>query len=468
MSHAKPIKSVLLADDDDMLRRVVSHHLEEAGYQVTAVAQGSDALKVLENSPADLLITDIQMPGMDGYELITRVRQMLQDVPIVAITAFGSIESAVQAMKLGAEDYITKPFSKEQLLHMVGKALERGTLLAENRYLRNFVGEYFSLDNMIGTSRSMRDVYEIVRKIAQTPVTVLITGESGTGKELLAKAIHQNSTRAQRQFVAINCAAIPEGLVESEFFGHKKGSFTSASSDSRGKLELADGGTLFLDEIGDLPLPMQTKLLRVLQDGAFFRVGDSVERHVDVRFIAATNRNLENMIENRTFREELYFRLNVVPIRIPALRDRREDIPLLADHFLREAATRYSRPQIRLGKEVLIRFQNYDWPGNVRQLQNVVERMVVLANGDSLTPNDLPEEIRNQSRTASKLMFELPAGGLDLENVERDLITHALERHHWNQTATSKYLNITRSVLMTRMQKYGLRQPSDAATNTPA
>jgi two-component system NtrC family response regulator len=305
----------------------------------------------------------------------------------------------------------------------------------------------------------MRDVYEIVQKVAKTPVTVLLTGESGTGKELLAKAIHQNSLRANRSFVAMNCAAIPEGLVEAEFFGHKKGAFTGAHADARGKLEMADGGTLFLDEIGELPLAMQTKLLRVFQDGEFFRVGDSVLRHADVRFIAATNRDLVKMTQDKSFREDLYFRLNVVPIKLPPLRDRREDLPLLADHFLKKAALRYGRPQIRFTREVLNYFQSFSWPGNIRELQNSVERMVVLARGDELTAEDLPEEIRKHRRGPTNWTIDLPETGVDLESLERDVVRQALERHNWNQTAASKYLNITRSMLITRMQKYSLAPP---------
>jgi two-component system NtrC family response regulator len=458
------VKTILFVDDDEVLRQVVTHHLEEAGYRVLAESRGSDGLKTFDATPPDLVITDIQMAEMDGFELIARIRAAGPDIPIITVTAFASVDSAVQAMKLGADDYLTKPFKKEVLLHSISKALQCSELLQENRALRRFVGEYFTLENIIGTSKPMRDVYEIVQKVARTPVTVLITGESGTGKELMAKAIHQNSSRSGRSFVPINCAAIPEGLVESEFFGHKKGSFTGAHADAKGKLEMADGGTLFLDEVGDLPLPMQTKLLRVFQDGEFFRVGDSTPRHADVRFIAATNRDLVGMTKDKSFREELYFRLNVVPIRLPSLRERRDDIPLLADHFLKEASLRYGRPQIRFTKDSLNFFQNFSWPGNIRQLQNTVERMVVLANGNELGLQDVPDEIRKfqKNGSAANLAIDLPEGGLDLENLERDVIHQALERHDWNQTATSKYLNITRSMLITRMQRYELSQPANA------
>ena len=354
-------KTILLIDDDDVLRGIVAHHLEEAGYRVHAEPRGALGLQFFDTATVDLVIADLQMPEMDGYELIARIRAISLETPIIVITAHGSIDSAVQAMKLGAEDYITKPFNKEELLHSVGKALERRALLAENRHLRRFIDEYFALENVIGTSERMRGVYDIVEKAAPTSVTVLLTGESGTGKELLAKAIHQNSPRSNHPFVAINCAAIPEGLLESEFFGHKKGAFTGANADAKGKIEAADGGTVFLDEIGDLPLAMQAKLLRVLQDGEFCRIGETTPRHADVRFIAATNRDLSTMTEDKTFREDLYFRLNVVPIKVPPLRDRRDDIPLLADHFLKDAAKRYGKAgdpvwqrRVRLLRKVLL------------------------------------------------------------------------------------------------------------------
>ena len=342
------------------------------------------------------------------------------------------------------------------MLHSVGKALERRDLLTENRYLRRFIGEYFALENVIGTSKCMRIVYDIVEKVAPTAVTVLLGGESGTGKELLAKAIHQNSPRSTHPFVAINCAAIPEGLLESEFFGHKKGAFTGANADSKGKIEAANGGTVFLDEIGDLPLAMQAKLLRVLQDGEFCRLGETALRHADVRVITATNRDLSKMTEDKTFREDLYFRLNIVPIKLPPLRERREDIPLLADYFLKEAARRYGRPEVRFSKDVFKHFESYPWPGNIREFKNVIERMVVLSNGALLTEEDVPEEIRQRKNTIGNLPIELPESGVDLEGIEKEIIRQALQRNGWNQTAASKYLNVTRSMLISRMQKYDL------------
>ena len=449
-------KTILLIDDDDILRGIVAHHLEETGYRVHAEPSAALGLQFFDSAAVDLVISDLQMPEMDGLELIARIRAVSLDTPIIMITAHGSIESAVQALKLGAEDYLTKPFNKEELLHSAGKALERRDLLTENRYLRRFIGEYFALDNVIGTSKRMRGIYDVVAKVAPTPVTVLLGGESGTGKELLAKAIHQHSPRSARPFVTINCAAIPEGLLESEFFGHKKGSFTGANADAKGKLEAADGGTVFLDEIGELPLAMQAKLLRVLQDGEFCRIGETTPRHADLRVIAATNRDLSKMTEDKTFREDLYFRLNVVPIKVPALRDRRDDMPLLADFFLKDAAKRYGRPEIRFDKDVFSYFKKYSWPGNIRELKNTIERMVVLSNSDLLGSEDIPEEIRRAKTAIGNILMELPESGIDLDGIEREIVLRSLERNGWNQTAASKYLNITRSMLISRMQKYSL------------
>jgi DNA-binding NtrC family response regulator len=460
-------KAILLIDDDDVLRGILAHHLQEAGYRVHAEPRGALGLKHFDTSVVDIVIADLQMPEMDGLELIARIRAVSLETPIIVITAHGSIDSAVQAMKLGAEDYLTKPFNKEELLHSVSRSLERRDLLTENRYLRRFIGEYFTLENIIGTSKPMRDIYHIVEKVARTSVTVLLSGESGTGKELLAKAIHQNSPRSNRPFVAINCAAIPEGLLESEFFGHKKGAFTGAHADAKGKIEAAEGGTVFLDEIGDLPLVMQAKLLRVLQDGEFCRIGETSVRYADVRIIAATNRELSKMTEDKKFREDLYFRLNIVPIKVPPLRDRREDIPLLADHFLKDAAKRYGRLEIRFSKDVFKCFENYSWPGNIREFKNTIERMVVLSNDDVLTAEDIPDEIRQTKKAISGILIDLPESGVDLEGIEREIVQQALERNGWNQTAASKYLNLTRSMLISRMQKYGLA-PTNETTGTEA
>jgi DNA-binding NtrC family response regulator len=391
--------------------------------------------------------------------MLRRVRVMNPDTVVLVITAYGSIETAVEAMKLGAHDYITKPFNREELLLTVAKGLEYTALVRENRSLKRFIESRFSLDNVIGTSAAMRRVYALVEKVARADLAVLITGESGTGKELIAKAIHQHSARRDGPFVAINCGAIPEGLLESEMFGHRKGAFTGAYANTRGKIEAADKGTILLDEVGELPVALQVKLLRVIEGGEFTRVGETETRRADVRFLAATNRNLSKMVEDGRFREDLYFRLKVVPIHLPPLRERREDIPLLADHFLREASQRFNRSALRFEKDVFRYFQAYAWPGNVRELKHIVERLAVVSEDDDVSFKDLPENLTATTGNAANVLIQLPDEGIDLEEVEREILRQALEKHGGNQTRAAQYLNITRSALIYRMQKYGLQQP---------
>lgn len=455
-------KTILLVDDDASLRRVLAHHLTEAGYQVLTAANGKEGLEVFTSQQVEMVITDIQMPELSGLELMRRISVMSPDVVVLMITAYGSIETAVEAMKLGAYDYITKPFNREELLLTVSKGLQYTALVRENRSLKQFIESRFSLDNMIGSSSAMRRVYALVEKVARTDLAVLITGESGTGKELIAKAIHQNSVRRDGPFVVINCGAIPEGLIESELFGHRKGSFTGAYTDARGKLEAADKGTVLLDEIGDLPLALQVKLLRVLEDGEFTRVGETTTRRIDVRFLAATNRDLSKMVADGRFREDLFFRLKVVPVHLPPLRERREDIPLLADYFLKELAQRYQRPELNFEKDVFRHFQTYSWPGNVRELKHTVERLAVIAEGDTVSISDLPENLTAMTGHAANVLIQLPDDGIDLEEVEREILRQALDKHDWNQTRAAQYLNITRSALIYRMQKYGLQSAEPA------
>ena len=455
-------KTILLVDDDASLRRVLAHHLTEAGYRVLTAVDGKAGLDLFTEEQVEMVITDIRMPEMSGLDLLRRIRVMNPETVVLVITAHGSIETAVEAMKLGAHDYITKPFNREELLLTVAKSLEYTALVRENRSLKQFIESRFSLDNMIGTSPAMRRVYALVEKVARADLAVLITGESGTGKELIAKAIHMGSARRDGPFVIINCGAIPEGLLESELFGHRKGAFTGAYANARGKIEAADKGSVLLDEIGELPLALQVKMLRVIESGEFTRVGETETRRADVRFLAATNRNLSKMVEDRSFREDLYFRLKVVPIHLPPLRERREDIPLLADHFLKEAAQRYGRPGLHFDKDVFRYFQSYAWPGNVRELKHTIERLAVIAENDALSINDLPENLTTVTGNAANVLINLPDGGIDLEEVEREILRQALDKHGWNQTRTAQYLNITRSALIYRMQKYGLQTAETA------
>ncbi len=461
-------KTVLLIDDDESLRRVVEYNLKEDGYCVLTAADGPRGLREFQAAQVDLVLTDVRMPEMDGLELLTRLKTMQPDLPVIMLTAHGTVDSAVEAMKLGAYDYLTKPFGRDQLKGTVRKALEVGALATENRRLREVVAERFSFASMIAGSRAMRAVTDMAARLAQTDTTVLLEGESGTGKELLAKAIHFHSARARGPFVTINCGAIPEHLLESELFGHRRGSFTGAVADKRGKFEVADRGTIFLDEVGELPAHLQVKILRVLQEREIDKVGDPRAIKVDVRVIAATNRDLQKMIADATFRDDLYYRLAVVSILVPPLRERADDIPFLVDHLLAKHSERLGRPRPSVEKGVYSAFNLYSWPGNIRELENVIERALVLDRDGVLGLDDLPDRLRAQEHRIGKLRFELPDEGLSLEEVERELLLAALERHNWNQTRAAAYLNISRSTLLYRVEKFGLQRPGAAAERDAA
>ncbi len=445
---------ILIADDDDSLRRVLEFQLQEAGYTVLTAENGALALEIFSSDAVDCLITDWRMPRMSGAELLQRVGAINSETPIIVITAFGDVETAVDAMRGGAFDFITKPYNRQAILLTIEKALKYGAALAENRRLRRIVHEDFRLESVVGTSEKMRQVFQIVERVAKTDVTVLIEGESGTGKELIAKGIHFSGARRDKPFVAINCAAIPENLIEAELFGYKKGAFTGAASESKGKFEEANGGTLFLDEISQMPLGLQTRLLRVLQEQEITRLGENAPRKIDVRIIAASNENLNELIKQNEFREDLYYRLAVVPIKLPALRERREDIPLLVEHFLQKSAARHGIKPLKIEREVFRKFHDYAWMGNVRELENVVERMVVLSDGASLSLTDVPENIKNLESSSGNLWFSLPNEPINLESVESEIIREALNRFGGNQSETARFLGITRSALIYRMQKY--------------
>ncbi len=457
--------AILIADDDSSLRRVLEFQLREKGFDVLTAADGLAALELFTGHEVACLITDMRMPGLSGLELLRRVQAVNNAAPVIVITAFGDIETAVEAMRAGAFDYITKPFNREQILLTLEKALAYSATVSENRSLRRLVHERFRLENVVGASAQMRAVLDAVERVAASDVTALITGESGTGKELIAQGIHFNSSRRDKPFVAIYCAAIREALIESELFGFKRGAFTGAFADTKGKFEEASGGTLFLDELSQLPLALQPKLLRVLQESEITRLGESHARKVDARIVAATNRDLPTMIEDGSFREDLYFRLAVVTIKLPPLRERREDIPLLIDYFLKRAAERHHRPNLRIDREVFAALGAYSFPGNVRELKNAIESMVVLARQEVLTADDLPEQIRHHTKHAANVLLNLPPEGLSIEEVEREIIRQALEMHGGNQTRTARYLDITRSALIYRMQKYELTSASDAAAD---
>ena len=452
----KSAATILLVDDDDSLRRVLEFQLSEAGHSVVSESDGRDALRLYSAEDFECVITDWRMPKMTGSQLVQQATAINSEIPIIVMTAFGDVDTAVEAMRGGAFDFITKPFKRQEILLTVEKALKFGHALAENRRLKRQIHEDFRIENVIGTSEKMQQVFDLVERVSRTDVTVLIEGESGTGKELIAKGIHASGMRKAQPFVAINCAAIPETLIEAELFGYKKGAFTGAVGESKGKFEEADGGTIFLDEISEMPLHAQTRLLRVLQEREVTRLGENILRKVDVRIIAATNENLPELVKQNAFREDLYYRLAVVPITVPPLRERREDIPILIEYFLARSAAKHGIKPPKIERDVFRLLFEHPWMGNVRELENLVERMVVLADGESAGLDDIPDNIKKRSPHNAELWFALPAEPISLENVEREIIREALRRHDANQSHAARYLGVTRSALIYRMQKYGL------------
>ena len=456
--------SILIVDDDPSQRRLVEFWLQEDGYRTVTAEDGVAGLRAFEQHAPALVITDVRMPGMSGLDLLVRIKGDNPDVPFILITAFATVDDAVEAMKLGAVDYLLKPLKPDEVKLSVGRALQQKELVDENRRLRDFAGESFRFESILTQSRRMRSILEIAAQVARRDSTVLLTGESGTGKELLAKAIHQNSLRADKPFVTVNCGALPENLAESELFGHRKGSFTGAIADRTGKFEAANEGTIFLDEVGELSLPLQVKLLRVIQEREIDKIGNTHSIKVNVRILAATNRNLKTLVEDGQFREDLYYRLSVVTIDVPPLRERREDVPLLAQHFAKQFSDRYAIPGLFLTDEALEKLAQYNWPGNVRELQNVIERVSVLARTDKIGAEELPPEIRVASSRIANISLKLPEEGIDLEQVEKEILLQALERHSWNQSQAARYLNISRKTLIYRMEKFALLPPTSESS----
>ena len=447
---------ILVVDDDDNLRWVLKTQLEDMGYAVSTAENGEDAFVAIEKDPPALVLTDLKMPGLSGMELVDRIRSEYPEVPSVIITAFGTIQSAVQAMRAGAYDYLTKPIDFEELALVVHRVLEHFRLVAEVRDLRASLDRKYGFENIIGHSEALLSLLDTAARAAQSESTILIHAETGTGKELLARAIHFNSRRREKPFITINCGAIPRELLESELFGHVKGSFTGAVAHKAGKVEMAERGTLFLDEIGEMPGELQVKLLRLTQQGELEKVGATSPVKVNVRIVAATHRNLRAMIEDGTFREDLYYRLAVIPLELPPLRDRAEDIPELVEHFFLQTREKQERPGLVLPPALLPRFQDYRWPGNIRELENVIERIVVLTPGDEITLRDLPDFLRRERPMIDTLQLELPPGGISLEGVEKELLGRALDKFNGNQTHAAKYLDISRKALRYRMEKFGL------------
>ncbi|WP_300160286.1 sigma-54 dependent transcriptional regulator [Solidesulfovibrio sp.] len=450
---------ILILDDEKNYLLILEAMLGDAGYAVTALDDPETGLAFLDESEVDVVITDMKMPKVTGQQVLEHVKRNFPYIPVIIMTAFGSIEGAVEAMRIGAFDYIAKPFANDELLLTMEKASRFAAAQRENMLLRQSLEDRFSSENIIGRGKAMQRVLEMVGKAAPTKSTVLITGESGTGKELVAKAIHYASPRKDAPFISVNCMALASGVLESELFGHEKGSFTGAVARKRGRFEMAHGGTIFLDEIGELSPELQVKLLRVLQERKFERVGGSDPVEVDIRILAATNRNLAEAVAGGTFREDLYYRLNVVHIQTPPLRERREDIPILAAHFLERYAKENDKTFKGFSPEAMEYLTAYEWPGNVRQLQNVVERCVVLAGSDVVGVEDLPSEIRDEESQYKSAVDLLPLTinlGETLEKIETALIRRALARSSLVQVKAAEMLGISKSLLQYKLKKYKL------------
>lgn len=454
------MRKILIVDDEvsvrDSLRMIF-----KKDYQVIMAGSAEEAIITVKSEEPDLIFLDIIMPEKDGMQALKEIRGMHPQIPVIMLTATKTLKTAVEAMKLGAYDYITKPFDVEELKLIAQKALESRDLRRENRRLQGEVEERYHFDNIIGKSKEMRDIYATIRQIAEKNSTVLIHGESGTGKELVARAIHYNSHRKNKPFVAVNCAAIPETLIESELFGHEKGAFTDAQTRRIGHFELADQGTLFLDEISELILPTQAKILRALQERDFVRVGGGKTISVDVRLISATNKNLEELMARGAFRSDLFYRINVVPVTIPPLRKRKEDILLLAKHFLDKHAGVGKKKISPEAMDILIA---YDWPGNVRELENIIERIVVLTTSDTITPDDVPSSLKTESRV-ELIKLGVLDGRISFEDAEkefeRDIIIEALKKSNFVQTRAADLLGISRRILKYKMDKYSIAEPPE-------
>ncbi len=452
------METILIVDDEKNYLVVLEALLGSEGYEIVTTDNARGAVRSVRESDLDLVITDMKMPGMSGMELLEECKKIRPELPVIMMTAYGTIEMAVEAMKKKAYDYITKPFNNEELKLIIKKALENYRLTKENRLLSEALSDRYKYGNIVGKSKPMLKIYDLIGKVAQSRASVFITGPSGTGKELIAKAIHYNSPRKDRPFISINCGALTETLLESELFGHEKGAFTGAVAMKKGRFEVADGGTLFLDEVGDMPAPLQVKLLRVLQEMEFERVGGTKTIKVDVRVLSASNRNIKEDVANNLFREDLFYRLNVMEIEVPPLRERVDDIPLLVKHFIEKYREDKGKNKIELSPEAWKALYTYTWPGNVRELENVIERAVVLNPEGAITPEDLPEEV-----TGAEAEFDverlvpsnvpLPDA---LEQIEEKMIRRALDQCNNVQAHAAKMLGIKKNLIQHKMKKYGI------------
>jgi DNA-binding NtrC family response regulator len=454
---------VLLVEDEAPLRLAIAEQLTDHGFDVAQAESGEQAVAALAEFAFDLVLTDLRLPGIGGAGVLDAAVERYPEIVVIVMTGFGTVKDAVEAIKRGAADFITKPFQFDELQYVIATALEQRRLRTENAYLRSQLEARYRFEGLIGTSPVMRELFQVLEIVAGTPSTILITGGTGTGKELVARAIHHNSPRRDQRFVAINCGALPESLLEAELFGHVRGAFTGAVGNRQGRLEQAHKGTLFLDEVGTMSTPLQTKLLRVLQEREFERIGENRTTRIDVRVIAATNSDLGRMVRDGTFREDLYYRLNVIPIILPPLRDRPDDIPILVDHFLRDIATSKGTPPRRISPEVMRRFQSYRWQGNVRELRNVLEQMMVLAEGEVLTERDLPDQVAESAQIAPN-PSEIPTG-LTMDELEKLAITKALDQCGGNRTHAANRLGISVRTLQRKLQQYKLEKPAKPFPN---
>jgi DNA-binding NtrC family response regulator len=448
---------ILIVDDELIVRESLGNWLKEEGYSVDTSDNGMDALEKIKSQGRDLVIADVKMPGMDGIELLERCKKVDPDLQVLVMTAYASIDTAVQAMKKGAFDYIVKPFNPEDVTRIIQRALKFKMLEQENILLKKVLEKKYGIDEIIGKSKKMEEVFELIRTVAESEVVVMIRGESGTGKELIARAIHANSKRKYGPLIALSCGALPDTLLESELFGYERGAFTGAQFSRKGRIEMADGGTLFLDEIGDISPKTQVDLLRVLQEKIVYHLGSSTPTKVDVRIISATNRDLEKAIQDGTFREDLYYRLNVVTINIPPLRDRKEDIPLLANHFFKKFVVVNSKKIIGISGEAMDMLTDYHWPGNVRELENVIEHAVVVCKNNEITPGDLPNTVKESAR--GKAASHGPSSPKTLEVLEKQHIMEVLDRNKGNISKSAKDLGIDRVTLYNKIKKYEIEKP---------
>ena len=450
-------KHLLLVEDEAPLRQAIAEQLSDRGYQVEQAESGEAAIARLADFAFDIIITDLRLPGVDGSAVIEAAVARYPDIIAIVVTGYGTVKDAVEAIKRGASDFVSKPFQIDELLHVLGSSLEQRRLKSENAYLRSQLEERYRFEGVVGKSRPMARLFQLLETVAPTNSTILITGETGTGKEVVARAIHLNGPRRMHRFVALNCSAIPETLLEAELFGHVRGAFTGAVGNRQGRLEQAHRGTVFLDEVGTMSAALQMKLLRVLQEREFERVGDSHTTKVDVRVIAATNSDLSRMVAEGQFREDLFYRLNVIPVQLPPLRERKEDIPLLVQHFL--AILRNGAPTaLTVSQEAMRRLMSFSWPGNVRQLENAVERAVALSAGRTqIDVGDLPTEVQKAQETALTTAVTLPEDGLDLDafiaDIERDLIQRSLERTGGNKGKAARLLNLKRTTLVEKLKR---------------